>query len=135
MRFTTALTPGTPRASVTAYIVRVIDDPRVVVAPVGAGSDPSPVSDINAREFDALTRTISETTPDAVIAPYLLIGGTDSRHFSALSRNVFRFSAQRVGADDIKRAHGTDERAAVKNLPEVVRFYVRLIENMAVNTR
>lgn len=127
--------PGETRETVRAYIVRVIDDPRVAVAPLGAGSDPSPVSDVDSREFDALRRTINETTPDAVVAPYLLPGGTDARHFSALSRNVFRFAAQRVAMDDVKRAHGTDERAAVKDLPGVVRFYARLIENMAVNTR
>ena len=127
--------PGETRETVIAHVVRAIDDPRVAVAAVGAGSDPSPYSDITSREYDALKRTINETTPDAVIAPYLLIGGTDSRHFSALSNNVFRFAPQRVSAGDIKRPHGTDERAAVSNLPEIVRFYTRLIENVAVNTR
>ena len=127
--------PGETRETVEAYITKVVDDDRVKISRSGSGSDPSAVSDLRSREFDALTRTINEIAPEAVVAPYLLIGGTDSRYFTALSNNVFRFAAQRVVADDIKRVHGTNERAAVAQLPVIVKFYTRLIENMAVNTR
>ena len=127
--------PGETRESVEAFITAVVADERVKITRSGSGSDPSPVSDVTSREFDILKRTINEIAPDAIVAPYLLIGGTDSRHFSALSNNVFRFAAQQIGADDIARAHGTNERAAVASLPGIVKFYTRLMESMAVNTR
>ena len=125
--------PGETRASVRHHVIAAIHDDRVRVAATGAGSDPSPVSDARSREFDALARTIREITPDAIVVPYLVIGGTDARHFSALSQNVFRYSAMRMGASDLKRAHGTNERVAVAGLPDLVRFYSRLLQNTAIN--
>ena len=115
-------------------MIDVVGDPRVTVTFAGVGSDPSPVSDVRSREFDALARTIREITPDAIVVPYLVIGGTDSRHFTGLSQNVFRYSAVRLSVGALKLAHGTDERIAVASLPDLVKFYARLIENVAVNT-
>ena len=126
--------PGETRETVKQHVIDVVGDPRVTVAVAGVGSDPSPVSDVRSREFDALARTIREITPDAIVVPYLVIGGTDSRHFTGLSQNVFRYSAVRLSVGALKLAHGTDERIAVASLPDLVKFYARLIENVAVNT-
>ena len=57
--------------------------------------------------------TIREIFPDAVPAPYLITGGTDSRHFRAISNGVFGFSPIRAEIGDLKRAHGNDERIRV----------------------
>ncbi|MBI3792196.1 MAG: M20/M25/M40 family metallo-hydrolase [Gemmatimonadetes bacterium] len=127
--------PGETRETVKQHVVEAVHDDRVQVAFTGIGSDPSPVSDVTSEEYDALQRTIREITPAAVVVPYLVIGGTDSRHYSALSRNVFRFSPTHVSASDLKRAHGTDERVAVNNLPDLVRFYSRLVQNVAINIK
>jgi len=58
-----------------------------------------------------------------------MIGGTDSRHFSAISKNVFRFSPVRARPEDLPRFHGTNERISTANLAEMVRFYHQLLRN------
>jgi hypothetical protein len=40
--------------------------------------DPSPVSRVDSLGFELLARTIRETNPDAIVAPNLVIGGTDA---------------------------------------------------------
>ena len=127
--------PGETRETVKQHVIEAVHDERVQVGFASVGSDPSPVSDVRSAEFEALSRTIRELTPDAVVIPYLVIGGTDSRHFSALSQNVFRYSPTHVTVGDLKRVHGTDERVAVSNLGELVKFYSRLVQNLAINTR
>ncbi len=127
--------PGETRESVKQHVIDAIGDARVEVSFTGIGSDPSPVSDVRSAEFDALSRTIREITPDAVVIPYLVIGGTDSRHFSGLSQNVFRYSPAHITSSDLKRVHGTNERVAVKDLGDLVKFYSRLVQNVAINTR
>ena len=122
--------PGDSTASVIAHVTEVIDDPRVrVVALNGGGSNPSAVSDVNGAPYQLLVRTIQEAMPDAFVAPYILIGATDSRHFGVVTHDIFRFSPMRIGPTDLARAHGTNERAGVDNLAEVVTFYMKLVRN------
>lgn len=126
------LLPGDSIAGVLAYVKRTVNDPRIEVRAVGPGSEPSFVSSTTSPEFRVLERTIHEIVPEAVVSPFLLMGGTDSRHYAAVTRNVFRFSAMHIKAGDMERAHGTNERLAVASFADAVRFYVRLIENAAV---
>jgi len=67
--------------------------------------------------------------PDALVAPYVLVGATDSRHFEVVTPNIFRFSPSRIGPTDLARVHGTNERVGVDNLAELVTFYVKLVRN------
>ena len=63
------------------------------------------------------------------MAPYLVLGGTDARHYGPVSDIILRFYPFRMGPDDLKRPHGTDERIGVENYTEVVRFYAQMIKN------
>jgi carboxypeptidase PM20D1 len=58
-----------------------------------------------------------------------MIGATDSRHMTAIADDIFRFSPVRARAGDLSRFHGTDERIAIANYAELIRFYERLIRN------
>jgi len=123
--------PGDSVQGVTEYVRRVIDDPRVAVALLeGSYSrDPSPESRTDSEPFALLTRTIRETHPDTIVAPNLVLGGTDARYFHSLSENVYRFGPLHMGPDDLKRAHGTNERIGVDDYLDSVRFYIRLLQN------
>ncbi len=66
-----------------------------------------------------------------MVAPGLVIGGTDSKHYAKIADNSYRFLPMRLGPDDIKRIHGADERVSIENYAEIIRFYVQLIRNTA----
>ena len=85
----------------------------------------------SSPSFQALNRTIREIFPDVVVAPGLMLGGTDSRHYAPIADNTFRFSPVRANSDDLKRFHGTNERLSIEGYAEMIRFYRRLIENTA----
>ena len=55
-----------------------------------------------------------------------------ARHFDAISDTSFRFMPIRFNAEDLKRPHGTDERIAVDQLVDMVRFYHRLLSQAAL---
>ena len=63
----------------------------------------------------------------AWIAPGLMLGGTDSRHFEALSDNIYKFSPVRAGPQDLPRFHGTNERISIANYVEMIQFYCQLL--------
>lgn len=78
-----------------------------------------------------LKQSILQVFPDVAVAPGLVIGRTDSRHYSPIAENTFRFQPMRLGQDDLKRIHGIDERVATSNYAEIIQFYMQLIWNSA----
>lgn len=89
------------------------------------------VAPTSSVQYQTLNQTIREVFPDAVVAPGLMVAGTDSIHFGEISDHIFKFSPIRANSDDLKRFHGTNERLSVKNYAEAIRFYHRLIPQMA----
>ncbi|HEX2189257.1 MAG TPA: peptidase dimerization domain-containing protein, partial [Longimicrobiaceae bacterium] len=123
--------PGDSVAGVLAHVRRVVDDPRVEARALGFASEPSPVSGTETEGFRTIQRTIRQTFPDAIVAPYLVVGATDARWFHGLSPDVYRFLPVRMNAEDLERMHGTDERVAVAGYGAAVRFYAQLLRNGA----
>jgi carboxypeptidase PM20D1 len=124
--------PGETPQTVLRRVEEVIDDPRVRVAVSGEEAQPpSPVSDPDGEAFGLIARTIRETTPDreVIIAPWLVVGGTDAKYYSGRSQNVFRFLPARFEEDAMTRFHGTDERMSVDSYLASIRFFHRLIQN------
>jgi carboxypeptidase PM20D1 len=87
------------------------------------------VTSADTGEFRLLQRTIGEVFPGVLVTPGLCIGATDSRHFEAIALSTFRFTPMRLASGDLARIHGVNERIAVDNYIEIVRFYIRLMEN------
>lgn len=107
----------------------VIDDERVQLTVIGESYEPSAVSPTEGEAWELLERTIRECYPGALVAPSLVVGATDARHYAGLSRSVYRFNGVRLGPEDLARIHGVDERISTGNYLEMIRFYLRLIGN------
>lgn len=110
--------------------VRETVGPDVKVAVTGSfPTEPSPESAVHGPEFGLLQRTIAQVFPGMLVSPNLLSGGTDTKHYRKLSRNVYRFLPVRIGEGDLARIHGTNERIGVESYGEAVRFYAQLLRN------
>ncbi|MEA2878758.1 MAG: carboxypeptidase [Hyphomicrobiales bacterium] len=125
------LLPGDTQASVIAHTRGAIDDGGITIKPDSFNSEPSPVTPMQSEGYAMLARTIREVFPETVVAPGLMIAATDSRHFIGIADNIFRFSPVRATPQDLTRFHGTNERIAIENYAEMIRFYRRLIRNAA----
>lgn len=124
------LLPGDSSQEVLAHIRAVVDDPRVAVQAIPDSlHEPSSESRIDSAAFAVLSATIHQAFPEAVVAPTLTIGATDSRHYAEVADNVYRFGPHLVGPEDLGRVHGTDERVPVESYARAVAFYERLIRN------
>jgi carboxypeptidase PM20D1 len=121
--------PGDTIAGATDHVRKAIADPRVSITPASVPVEPSAVSEIDSASFKLLQRTIRQTAPDAIVAPSLLVAATDSRHYTGLTKNIFRFLPIALGPEDAKRYHGIDERISVEDYERCIRFYAQLIRN------
>jgi carboxypeptidase PM20D1 len=124
--------PGDSVAGVLQHVRATVRDPRVEARVANAFvSEPSAVSSTDSESYRMLERAIRSVAPEAIVTPYLVMGGTDARHYGELSENVYRFLPVRVGPDDMPRVHGTDERISVEDYGRAVRLYRELIVNAA----
>src|SRR5205085_5726214 len=123
--------PGDSVDSVLEHVRRTINDPREQIAPLKgtAMSEPSPVASTDALGFRVLERTIRESFPTVAVTPSLVIGATDSRHYTKVCPNVYRFAPLWLRVGDIERILGTNERLSVENFAQTVKFYRHLIRN------
>lgn len=119
--------PGDLTEGLLAHVREVVDDPGLSIT-VLSESPPSPVSPAEGSGYSGLEAAVREVFEGAPVAPTLVIGATDSRHFVSLARGVYRFAPLRVRTEDLARIHGTDERVGVEDHARGIRFFARLIE-------
>ncbi|MFW5713914.1 MAG: M20 family peptidase [Brevefilum sp.] len=132
------LLPGDDLRSVYEMVLERIDDPRVKVNPFegdmlegSAGWDPSPVADIESVYFLRLARLIKEAYPDALVSPYLVLGGTDARRYNPVTENALRFTPIKMTREDLKSVHGVNERLSFENCARMVGFYIAYIKEIS----
>lgn len=121
--------PGENTQSTIDRVRRILADERVQLSTAGRlRTEPSPVADIRSAGFGLIREAIAHIAPDAAIAPCLVLGGTDSRHYTRLTPNVFRFGAMRITQADLATIHGNNERLTFGNCELLMRFYTALAE-------
>ena len=125
------LIPGDTQASVIEHVRDTIKNDRISIKPYPGNTDPPPVTATSSPSYQMLNRTIREIFPDVIVAPGLMVAATNSRHYTAVTDKIFRFSPVRANAEDLKRFHGTNERLSVEGYADMIRFYRRLLENAA----
>ncbi|HQU58871.1 MAG TPA: M20 family peptidase [Saprospiraceae bacterium] len=123
--------PGDNIESVLAYVRKVIQDQRVSVEvwKKDEAMNPSSVSGVNTFGFEAIQRTTQEIFPEAIVAPALMIGATDSRHYTEVAANIYRFMPVQLTHNDLSRYHGINECISLDNYKRMIRFYRQLILN------
>ncbi|MCK4796784.1 MAG: peptidase dimerization domain-containing protein, partial [Spirochaetes bacterium] len=124
--------PETTIASVIARVQKTINDERIIIKPGNFSSEPSKISSTYSFGYKTINKTISEIFPEILVAPYLLVGATDSRHFSEISENIYRFSAININERNIKSFHGLNEKLPVSDFQNSIRFYTQLIKNSSL---
>lgn len=125
--------PGDTIESVSAHVRRTVANDRIHLQ-VGVRSrprNPSPASPVDTEAFAEVERSVRSVFPEAVVTPFLVLGGTDGRHYYAITDSVYRFSPFRLGREALRLVHGTDERVSAENLANGVRFFETLLRRGA----
>ena len=81
---------------------------------------------------DAMSRSLLAEDPDALVAPYLMSGGTDAKHFGRLGMRTYGFAPLRLPADLDFTAlfHGVDERVPTDALEFGARVFDRFLDQV-----
>jgi len=119
-----------PKDTVEGALVHLrksVADPNVEVSAL-EGSQPSPISETYCEAWDKVASSVAATWKGCVVAPYLMVQCSDSRHYRDLSNHVYRFSALDLTSEERRTIHGNNERIRVETLRRCVEFYIRLMQ-------
>ena len=118
--------PGETVESVTERIKKIVDDDKIEVSLIN-GNNPSVISETNCEAYDRVKSAISETWQEAIVSPYLMVAGSDSRHWGEISDKVYRFSAMALSKEERGMIHGNNERIPLDTISRTVEFFIRVM--------
>lgn len=121
------LNPADSVDSAVEYIRSVINDPDVKLT-VGEHMEPSPISRTDCVGWERVVNAVSGTWQSCVVAPYLMVQCSDSRHYGDISDRVYRFSAMDLTAEERSTIHGNDEHIRLETAQRAVEFYIRVMK-------
>ena len=122
------LRPGETSKTVLKRVERIIRNKRIKVEAI-AVSEATPVSKVD-EAFNIVKRAINQTWPEVIVAPYLMVATTDSRHYHEICEHVYKFSPMDVSKADLAKIHGYDEDISIDNVIHGVNFYINLLEQL-----
>ena len=62
-----------------------------------------------------------------IVAPYLVMGGTDACNYEPICENIYRYSPYKASIELLLCTHGTNERVPVEAIGPGVAFFKRYI--------
>lgn len=119
---------------VIAHVRDTIDDAEIgIEVDDGFRSEPSAISSWEDPAFIRIETALRSVSPEAdlVVAPYVTSGGTDARHYAALTPRLYRFLPVLMTPELLASFHGNNERIPIAEYERMVRFYVRLLQTEA----
>jgi len=103
-----------------------ISDDRVSISVLSTIAEASPVTNIKSFGYQKISTAIQKSYPQVITSPFLVIGATDSRHFTEVSSNIIKFSPM---VDPIG-FHGIDERVSLESYRTALWFYEQLLRDL-----
>lgn len=90
--------------------------------------EPSKLSSHSSDQYKKLEEVIAINYPNAIITPYLTIGGTDAYKYEIVSDNVFRFMPIEVNEFEQRQIHNEDESISIENYMRMINHFKLLIQ-------
>lgn len=121
--------PGETIEDVRRHVEKYMGGDNVEIEFV-KGKEPSLVSPTDTRAFQTLGRLAVAMDNHNIVAPYLVMGGTDAYNYENVCSNIYRFAPFTVDTQLLLTTHGTNERIPVDQLTQGVQFFKRYIRLM-----
>lgn len=122
--------PGESIESVRRHLEKYMGGENVEIEFV-KGKEPSLISPTETRAFDTLRRLSVSLDEKNIVAPYLVMGGTDAYNYENVCENIYRFAPFTIDTALLLTTHSTNERIPVEQLTQGVTFFKRYIKIMS----
>lgn len=118
--------PGTTVKDVEDHIRKVCRNKDIEVKVLKA-KEASKFSPTDSRAFKIIEELCMQDNKDSIVAPYLVMSGTDACYYEPICDNIYRYAPYKVSVGLLRCTHGTDERIPVDAIAPAVAFFKRYI--------
>ena len=121
------LNPEDSTAGAIEYIKSVIGDEGIELNNM-VSMEPSRISSTDCEGWHKVCAAVTDTWEGSLVAPYLMVQCSDSRHYGSISDKVYRFSAMALSTEERRSIHGNNERITLEAIKKAVEFFMRLMK-------
>lgn len=118
--------PGTTVQDVVDHIRKVCRNKDIEIN-VAKAKEASKFSPTDSRAFNIIKELCMQESADNIVAPYLVMGGTDACNYEPICENIYRYAPYKVTIGLLRCTHGTNERIPVDAVGPGVAFFKRYI--------
>ncbi len=126
--------PGDTPDVIIEHVKKAIDDDRITVRDISASRLATAMADPEGPGYKTLEKTIRQIWGnDLVVAPFFVIGGSDSAHFQArpFAPDVYTITAiQLENMKEFEGFHGVNERLLVEEYGKTIGFFYQIMDNL-----
>ncbi|MDK3075564.1 M20 family peptidase [Sedimentitalea sp. JM2-8] len=126
--------PGDTPEVIIEHVKKAIGDDRITVRDISASTPATAMADPEGPGYKALEKTIRQIWGnDLVVAPFFVIGGSDSKHFQArlFAPDVYTITGiQLESMKEFEGFHGVNERILVDEYAKTIAFFYQIMENL-----
>lgn len=94
------------------------------------GKEASMVSPTDSRAFKAIKELCEGADEKNLVAPFLVMGGTDAYNYELVCENIYRFAPFVVDTKLLLCTHGTNERLPISAVEGALTFFKRYVKRM-----
>jgi len=126
------LHPRDTTESVTNHVRRVVGSNEVEVRFLG-GREASEISSWDSPGFKTVSFALEKVYGEIIPVPGLMIAASDTRHYSKIADNSFRFNPFYIVPEDMTGIHGTNESIEINSFISGIKTYVEIIREGSSN--
>ncbi|GKX31963.1 peptidase M20 [Vallitalea longa] len=90
--------------------------------------NPSLISNTETEGFHKIEDITNRIYQNVIVAPYIVLAGTDARKYEPVCKNIYRFSPYKLHNDELRKIHGTNENLSVANINKCLEFFYYLLK-------
>ncbi len=118
--------PGTTKQDIVDHIRKCVRYKDIEINVLNS-KEASKFSPTDSRAFKIIRDINKALEPRGIVAPYLVMGGTDAYNYEPICDNIYRYAPFKVDTGLLRCAHGTNERCPVSCMEGALVFFKNYI--------
>lgn len=118
--------PGTTKQDIVNHIRNSCKNKNIEINVLNS-KEASKFSPTDSRAYGIIRDVTKSIQPNAIVAPYLVMGGTDAYNYEPICDNIYRYAPFELTTELLRCTHGTNERLPINLMKNALLFFKNYI--------
>lgn len=120
--------PGNTIEEVTNHIKTICEGYDTELEVVSS-REPSAVSPTDTKGYEIMQQSLSQIYPDAIVTPYITVGGTDAYKYQIVSDHIYRLMPVLINKYEQRLLHNENEQLSLENYGKMIWYFQYIMKN------